>query len=198
MAMAFDPRIALPHAQFVSADLRTDSFPVDLAAFEQNQTQIMQEPRQTVANLALTQGWSFAGVAADTASPESASSGTISANPQQPVAEVSVSDGIERGASRAEAPPQDLTPTGLLVRYLSKGEHIANYPQKHRQSPSRPRSPQGRLRRSRALRPPSQPSKRVRMVRTTFAQSSADAGARAHTNYRLRPTKHSLPKSELW
>lgn len=44
-------------------------------AYQQAQGQVMQQPRQAVANFALPQSWTFAGVAADMASPEPAASG---------------------------------------------------------------------------------------------------------------------------
>ncbi|KAK4044613.1 hypothetical protein C8A01DRAFT_31109 [Parachaetomium inaequale] len=106
----------------------------------------MQEPgQQMVTNLALSQGWSFAAVTADAESPESASSGTAQALPQQdgdavvlekhqePDPEVLVPDTVGSEASKTESPAQGSaatdttaeTPSSKDTRTLPSGNETS-------------------------------------------------------------------------
>ena len=128
-----------------------------LAGYSQDQDSAMQELGQTVTNLALTQGWSFAGAAADTASPESASLGTLSAKSQEPVPELPPLGTLASGGSNTEAGSGDLAPTGLLTPVASEGEPAVDDLQ----------TPRWRRLHLWTQRLSAQPRKRVQTVRMT-------------------------------
>ncbi|KAK4156726.1 hypothetical protein C8A00DRAFT_12353 [Chaetomidium leptoderma] len=139
MATVMDWQNALPPGEPGPAKLSADSSTDTLAACPQDQGQTMQEPRQMATNLALAQGWSFTRVSADSASPESASSGTIQPLPQQdpgaavlerpqePAPELSIADTMGSEASKTEAPAQTSAPTGLSNSLTRQAPPLTGY-----------------------------------------------------------------------
>ncbi len=100
--------------------------PAGLTGSSKDQDWVMQELGQTVTNLALTQGWSLAGAAAGTTSPEYASLGTVSAKAQELVPELPPSGTLTSQSSNTEAGSGDLAPAGLLTPATSEGEPEVN------------------------------------------------------------------------
>lgn len=105
-------------AEQVTPNLGEDMPPQPLAAFLNNRIPTMDNRTHTVTGLAFSQGWNFAGVTADSGSPESGSSATaealsqqdadpaVLANPQETVPEVPIPDIAGSEASRVKTPAQ--------------------------------------------------------------------------------------------
>jgi hypothetical protein len=122
MAVVLDPREAFPLSDAVSSELNTDSSPGNLADYPHDQNRAMQDAGPTATNLGLTQTWSFGGVDADTASPELASSGTVSAEPNGLVPELRVLDAVGSEASKTGDTVEGPEAAGLLALVGRRGE----------------------------------------------------------------------------
>ncbi len=157
MSLAFNHPDALPLLELVNGEPSATVPPGTLPGSPQDQNSAMQELGQTVTNLALTQVWSFAGAAADTAFPESASLGTVSAKAQGLVPEFPLSGTLASERSNTEAGSGDLAPTGLLTPVTSEGGPVVDNLQ----------TPRSRQLRPRTQRLSSQPTKRSQTMKTT-------------------------------
>lgn len=127
MATMFEPQHAVVLADMLSAEIKADTAPGQLAEFPQDQDQVMQEPSQLVTNLALAQAWSFAGVVADAESPEPVPPETAQppsqrdtdnagvAGPQESGPELSVPDTTGSQVNGTEASAPESTPAGLWL-----------------------------------------------------------------------------------
>jgi hypothetical protein len=124
MSLALEEHNLLLLSQALSAEERADSSPESLEALLQDQDHVMQDPSQTVTNLALAQGWSFAGVAADSAAAGPASSESVQplsqqdtdtavlATSQEPAPELAISSATESELTDTDVPTQESPTTG--------------------------------------------------------------------------------------
>ncbi|SPQ22911.1 e3e7478d-bfad-42c4-aa0f-79cce413870b [Thermothielavioides terrestris] len=94
MASVSESQNVLPLAESLNAQPSEDKPPADLALCWQDLDQSPQDPGQTMANIALSQTWSFAAVPASPVTPESASSRTVQSSSQRDM-DVAVSENIQ-------------------------------------------------------------------------------------------------------